>query len=195
MGWIVAGVETRVTYKNTKLSRNGMLSLISHRDRNVELLVPPGPYRFKDFVELESWLSTPIGRLSKDVAECMAEADAATDAVEDAPESPETRYFQEVSDTIRMMGDRGDLVFYTQLNLDFMTASMGVYKAGFENNVPARLVGGFIADGADRYRSNPILGVLYLEESRKNIPRLWPEVREPALQNLLAQLTDRKGKA
>jgi hypothetical protein len=177
MGWIAAGVETRVTYKNTKLSRNGMISLISHRDRNVELHVPRGPHRFKDFVELEQWFTTPMGKLSKD----MAEADAAAMDAGDMPESPETRYAQEVDDCIRMMGELGDIALHAQLNPDFMVASYEVYKVGFECNVPARQVGGFIAEAAAGYQSSPSVGVKLLEHTRDRIPQLWTETKKSAL--------------
>ena len=176
MGWIAAGVESRANYKNTKFSRKGMISLISHRDRNVELLIPPGPHRFKDFAELEQWFATPKGRLSKDMAECMAEAEAATDLVRDVPRSPEAQYFEEVNDCIRTMGDRGDVALHAQLHPDFMAASFEVCKAGFQCNVPAKHVGGFIAEAADSYESNPSVGIKLLEHTIDRIPQLWPEI-------------------
>lgn len=194
MGWLAAGVVTTDGYRNTKLFRDSMLCVVWFRDNNIELLSPPASRRFKDFVELEQWLATPKAQLLSDMAECMAEADKATPAVEDAPESPEMTYFQEVNDCIRMMGDRGDLALYAQLYPDFMAASVEVYKAGFECDVPARLVGGFIADAAASYQSNPSLGILCLEYTRNRIPQLWPGVREPAAQNLLAQSMDKEGK-
>ena len=58
MGWVAAGVDTRDGYRNTKLFRNGIISVVWYKDENVELLDPPGPHRFKDFVELETWLTT-----------------------------------------------------------------------------------------------------------------------------------------
>ncbi|MGI0133442.1 MAG: hypothetical protein ACREBW_00590, partial [Candidatus Micrarchaeaceae archaeon] len=181
MGWIAAGIETQVTYKNTKLSRNGMICLISHRDRNVELYVPRGPHRFKDFVELEQWFATPIGKLSKDMAECMAEADAADTDNGDMPESPEARYAQEVDDCIRMMGKRGDIALHAQLNPDFMVASYEVYRVGFVCNVPAKHVGGFIAEAAASYQSNPRVSIKLLEHTRDRIPQIWPETKNTAL--------------
>lgn len=180
MGWIAAGIETRVNYKNTKLSRHGMISIISHRDRNVELYVPPGPHRFKNFVELEQWFATPMGKLSKDMAECMAEADAAATDTRDVPASPEALYAQEVDDCIRMMGERGDIALHAQLNPDFMTASYEVYKVGFVCNVPANHVGGFIAEAAASYQSNPVVGIKLLERTRDRIPQLWPEIKKSA---------------
>jgi hypothetical protein len=181
MGWIVAGVETRVSYKNTKLSRNGMISLISHRDRNVELHVPPGPHRFKDFVELEQWFATPMGKLSKDMAECLTGADAAATDTGDMPESPEARYAQEVDDCIRMMGEQGDIALHAQLHPDFMAASYKVCKLGFECNVPAKHVGGFIAEAAASYQSNPSVGIKLLEHTVDRIPQLWAETKKAAL--------------
>jgi len=181
MGWIAAGVESRANYKNTKFSRNGMTSLISHHDRNVELLIPPGPHRFKDFAKLEQWFATPKGRLSKDMAECMAAADAATDVAGDVPESPEAQYVEEVGGYIRMMADQGDIALHAQLYPDFMAASLEVYKAGFKCNVPARHVAGFIAEAAASYESSPSVGIELLEHTRDRIPQLWPGVKKAAL--------------
>jgi hypothetical protein len=176
LGWITAGVESRANYKNTKFSRNGMISLISHRDMNVVLLIPPGPHCFKDFDELERWFATPKGRMSKDMAECMSEADAAIDVVGDVPQSPEAQYFEEVGECIRMMGDRGDIALHAQLYPDFMAATFEVYNAGFRCNVPARHIGDFIAEAAASYQSNPSVGIELLEYARDRIPQLWPEV-------------------
>jgi hypothetical protein len=92
------------------------------------------------------------------------------------------------------MGDRGDLALYTQLNPDFMKASMEVCEVGFECNVPAMVVGEAIADAADYYHSNPKLSIEWLQETRNNIPRLWPEMTEPALPSQVTQLLDKKGK-
>lgn len=158
-----------------------MISLISHRDRNVVLLIPPGPHCFKDFDELEQWFSTPKGRMSKDMAECMAAADAVTDVVGDVPESPEAQFYEEVGDCIRMMGNRGDTALHAQLNPDFMAASFEVCMAGFKCHVPARHVGDFIAEAAASYESNPSVGIEPLEHTRDRIPQLWPEVKKAAL--------------
>lgn len=190
LGWIAAGVETRVSYKNIKFSRNGMVSLISHRDRNIELLVPRGPHLFRDFDELERWFATPTGKISKEMAECMAEADTAANAVGDVPATPETIYFQEVDDCIRMMGDRGDhaldaqlntdfmaALLYAQLNPDFMAVSFEVYMTGFRCDVPPKILGDFIGEAADTYKSNPSLGISCLEHIRDRIPQLWSSVR------------------
>lgn len=173
MGWIVSGVDTRDGYRDTKLSRDGMLSVICHRHGNVELLVPPGPHPFKDFVELEQWFATPKGKLLKDMAQCMAEADLAPDVIEELPESPESRYYVEVSDCFREMGDRGDIALYAQLNPDFLKASFEVCMAGFKCNVPVKGVAGFIAEAAASYQSDPNVGIKLLEHTKDRIPQLW----------------------
>jgi hypothetical protein len=83
-----------------------------------------------------------------------------------------------------MMGDRGALALYAQLDPEFMAASMEVLKACFECDVPVKHVGGFIAEAADSHQSNPSLGIACLEYTRDRIPQLWTKVRESALHNL-----------
>jgi hypothetical protein len=138
--------------------------------------------------------TTPKTKLLRDFMEADAEALRDDNRSSEAESGTEARYFQDVNDVIRTMGDRGDLALYAQLNPDFMKASMEVCEVGFECYVPARVVGRAIADAADHYRSNPKLSIEWLQETRNNIPRLWPEVTEPALQNQVAQLLDKKGK-
>jgi hypothetical protein len=143
MGWVAVGVITTDGYRNTKLSRGGLLSVVWYLDGNIELLAPPVPRRFKDFVELESGLASL--------------------------DSPETRYFLEVENYIREMGYYEELVLPARAVPEFRTALARVYLVGFEADTPAKVVGDLVADGASKYSSNPEMGLLFLDDVAKNL--------------------------
>lgn len=177
MGWVAAGVDTRDGYKNTKLFRRGMVSVVWYRHENVELLSLPGPHRFKNFVELERWLTTPEAKLLQDFMEADAEAMRGGEA-NAGPIDPKARYFQEVTDTIHRMGNLGTLILYSQLNFAFMEASMELCNAGFDKEVPALNVAYLIAEGTDEFQSSPALGVAYLGVVRRDLDR-YKDVKYP----------------
>jgi hypothetical protein len=104
--------------------------------------------------------------------EAMEEADNATTPIDAGAPSPEMAYFQEASDCIRALGDRGDLAIYTQLYPEFFAASVEVYRAGFECYVPATRVADLIADAAYLYQSNPNAAILCLQR----IPQQWTRI-------------------
>jgi hypothetical protein len=146
MGWVAAGVITTDGYRNTKLSRDWLISVVWCRDGNVELLAPATPHRFKDFAELERWIAEANRRNG------------------DGSSSPETRYMEEVEDFIRSTGHYYDLVLPAQTNLEFMEALIKLYKAGFQTNTPAKVIGMLTVDGANYYNRLPELGIRFLED-------------------------------
>jgi hypothetical protein len=103
-------------------------------------------------------------KLRRDVEQAMEEADNAPPYIQPEP-GTEARYFQDVDDCLRAMGDRGDLAFHTQLHPDFMKAKAEVYRAGFECYVPEVRVASVIADAAYLYPKDPSLTILVLERT------------------------------
>jgi hypothetical protein len=79
-------------------------------------------------------------------------------------------------------GLSNNLVYIKSLSLhpDFMAASYKVCKVGFECNVPAKDVGGFIAEAAASYQSNPSVGIKLLEHTVDRISELWAETKKAA---------------
>ncbi len=143
LGWVAIGVITKDGCRNTKLSRGNLLSVVWYREGNIELLAPPVPRRFKNFEELDRWLASL--------------------------ESPETRYALEAENFIREMGYYDDLVLPARIVPEFRAASARVYLAGFETKAPTKVVGALIADGASKYKLNPELGLLFLDDVANNL--------------------------
>ena len=57
MNWVAIGFETdKEGYKDLKLGKKGMETIISFRNTNVELIKPWRAEPFQDFIKLERWL-------------------------------------------------------------------------------------------------------------------------------------------
>jgi hypothetical protein len=140
----------------------------------------------------EKWRTNanPVTKLRRDLANADKQATQEKSAHSQAEAGTEARYFEDVDDAFHTMGDRGSIALYAQINPAFLKASMEVYAVGFECFVPEKQVAGFIADAAIRYTADPRVGLLYLEQYKNYIPRLWPTVTEPELQNLVTQTAD-----
>jgi len=151
MGWVAAGVITTDGYRNTKLSRDWLVSVVWYRDGNVELLAPAAPHRFGNFIELERWIAEAIMRNG------------------DGSSSLETRYMEEVENFIRSMGFYYDLVLPAQTVPEFLEALAKVYKAGFQTNTPAKVIGMIAVDGATHYNQLPEFGIRFLEGVSNNL--------------------------
>lgn len=123
---------------------------------------------------------SPTARLTLDFMKADAEAALGRPHPHSEPEpGTEARYFQDIDDVIRTMGDKGSLTIYAQINPDFLKASLEVCEVGFECSAPERLVASSIADAAVGYLSDKNLGLRLLELSRDLIPKLLPQ-EEPA---------------
>lgn len=159
MGWVASGTVTADGYRNTKLSRDGMSTVVWYKDQNIELLDPPTTKRFQDFVELERWLATD------------------TDS---EPDTPEMAYMRKVDDCIRALGYYDELVLPAQTFEPFLAACALVYKAGFETGAAPKLVGMHIAEGANKFDHNAEFGVLYLQNIAKGLRKPKTPTPEPA---------------
>jgi Zn ribbon nucleic-acid-binding protein len=151
MGWVAAGVVTTDGYRNTKLSRGWLVSVVWYRDENVELLAPAAPHRFDDFTDMERWIALTNKRNGDEIS------------------SPETRFMEEVEDFIRSMGRYYGLVLPAQTIPEFLEALTRVYKAGFQTNTPAKVIGMLTIDGANHFNQHPEYGVRFLEEVANNL--------------------------
>ena len=109
---------------------------------------------------------SPTARLVLEFRKADAEAALGGQEVYSEPEpGTEARYWQDVHDAIHMMGDKGTLTIYSQLNTDFLKASMEICETGFAYAVPEKTIAGAIADAAVKYQSNPNSGIRYLEQA------------------------------
>ena len=76
---------------------------------------------------------------------------------------------EEVEDFIRSMGRYYDLVLPTQTIMEFLEALAKVYKAGFQTNTPAKVIGMLAVDGANEYNHDPESGISFLERVANNL--------------------------
>lgn len=83
--------------------------------------------------------------------------------------SPEARYIREVNSFIQEVDHFDDMVFPAQKDKAFMAASANVYLAGYQTNSSPKVVGALIADGAHKYKTNPQLGIFFLNKVAKDI--------------------------
>jgi Zn ribbon nucleic-acid-binding protein len=147
MGWAAAGVIAADGYPNTKFSRYWLVSVVWYREGNVGVLAPAVPHRFNDFVELERWIVEDNMRNGGETS------------------SPEIRYMEEVADFIRSTGHYYDLVLPAQTTLEFTEVSIKVYKAGFQTNTSAKVIGLLFLDGANYFNKDPESGICFLESA------------------------------
>lgn len=118
------------------------------------------------YAEKEPWME----QLRRDMEQAMEEADNAPPYIQPEP-GTEARYFQDVDDCIRAMGERGDVAFHTRLHWDFAKASLEVYRTGFECYVPEVRVASVIADAAYLYPKDPSLTISVLERTTQQWAR------------------------
>jgi len=71
---------------------------------------------------------------------------------------------KKVEDFIRSTGHYYDLVLPAQTILEFMEALIRVYKAGFQTNTSAMVIGMLVVDGANHYERLPEFGLRFLED-------------------------------
>lgn len=83
--------------------------------------------------------------------------------------SPEATYIREVNDYIRAVGYYDTLVAPALNHEAFMKAVANVYLSGYRSNASIKVVGALIADGANKYKSDRALGILFLDKVATNM--------------------------
>lgn len=83
--------------------------------------------------------------------------------------SPEATYIREVNDYIRAVGRYDSLVAPALDHEAFMKAAANVYLSGYRSNASIKVVGALIADGANKYKSDRALGILFLDKVAANM--------------------------
>lgn len=84
-------------------------------------------------------------------------------------DSPEATYIRQVNDFIYSVGHFESLVRPALLNKVFSKALLNVYMTGFWCNSSPKVVGALIADGANKFKTNSELGILFLDNVAKNM--------------------------
>lgn len=149
MNWVASGTFVdEQGLRNTKLTRDGLESIIWFKDQNVGLLKPHTERRFNNYVELERWLTSQV----------------------DGPVfGDEEVYFGEIEAFLRSCGYYEDIVLPAQCFEDFLKASRRVYRAGYKGKQSAQVVGALVADAANKFNVNPEFGLTFLRVLEKKI--------------------------
>ena len=84
-------------------------------------------------------------------------------------DSPEANYIRQVNKFIYSVGHFENLVKPALQNNTFSKALSNVYLTGFWCNSSPKVVGALIADGANKFKTNPELGILFLDNVAKNM--------------------------
>lgn len=83
--------------------------------------------------------------------------------------SPEANYIREVNNYIVSVGYFNTLVEPASKNEGFSNALSNVYLTGYSCNSSPQVVGALIADGANKFKFNTQIGILFLNNVAKNM--------------------------
>lgn len=153
MNWIAVGrVEDADGYKNVKLARNGMEAVISFQNKNVELVYPPHSAPFKDFIELERWIT----KLEED------------DINEEELDDEELNYYEEINRITASYGFYEPLLELQGTDPEFCIASMDLHKTGYETGKSPRSVAALTVEAVHEYKKNRELSIIFLQTLAEN---------------------------
>lgn len=82
--------------------------------------------------------------------------------------SPEAEYINDVIEFMRSVNYYDELVLPAQEDEAFMAASANVYWAGYQAGTSPKVIGALVSDGANKFKSNPQFGILFLDKVAKN---------------------------
>jgi hypothetical protein len=102
-------------------------------------------------------------------AQVKEESDELFKSVKLDSNSPEATYIREVNEFMRSTGYYDSLVVPALKHEGFMKALTNVYLAGYSTSSSAKVVGALIADGANKYKSNPEFGLVFLDKIATNM--------------------------
>jgi len=115
------------------------------------------------------------------------EAEGLFKSFESDPDSSGAVYIQQVNDFIRSTGYYDSLVLPAQRQADFIRASANVYVAGYQTDSSPKVVGALIADGANKYRLDRQLGVVFLNKAAASMRKRYGEA--PSMDNKASSIT------
>ena len=108
-------------------------------------------------------------------AKAKVEADELFQTFETDPGSSGGAYIQQVKDFMRSSGYYDSLVSPAQRHSDFLRAAANVYVAGYQTSSSPKVVGALITDGANKYKSDPSVGVTFLNKVATNMRKRHDE--------------------
>lgn len=147
MNWVAIGrVPSNDGYKNLKLTRDGMVAIISFKNGNVELIEPSHETPFKDFIELERWIATE-----------------AQDSINDE----EGMYYNSVNDFMKLHGYYEPFLELQVTDKEFFIASMKVLEAAYLSGQSEKVIGALIMDSVKNYEQNRELAIVFLQKLKE----------------------------
>jgi hypothetical protein len=143
LGWRAAGsIKDPSGFRNTRLVRGNYESIILFREQEVRLTKPEAEYLFKDYDELEEWLS-----------EYEREAQE---------EDPEILYYRAIDSYVRSVGYYEPLLELQGTDEEYCIAVMKTHKAAYLANVPAKIAGALTLDSVKHYYQNRDFALVFL---------------------------------
>lgn len=145
LGWRAAGsIKDPSGFRNTRLVRGNYESIILFREQEVRLTKPEVEYRFKDYVELEQWL---------------------TEHERDAQEKdPEILYYRAIDSYVRSVGYYEPLLELQGTDEEYCMAVMKAHKAAYLANVPEKIAGALTLDSVKHYYQNREFAFVFLRK-------------------------------
>lgn len=149
MNWVAIGrIRDDDGYRNIILARDGAKAVISFQNKNVELLEPKRDEPFKDFLELERWLSKKE---------------------QESSDSHELKYYEAVNAFINSQGFYQPFLELQGTDKEYCIASMKMHKAGYLAGQSAKVVGALTLDSIKQYEDNRELSILFLQAVEKEL--------------------------
>lgn len=143
LGWRAAGsIKDPSGFRNTRLVRGNYESIILFREQEVCLTNPEVEYPFKDYDELEEWLS-----------EHEREAQE---------KDPETLYYRAIDSYVRSVGYYEPLLELQGTDEEYCIAVMKTHKAAYLANVPEKIAGALTLDSVKHFYQNREFALLFL---------------------------------
>lgn len=144
-GWRAAGsIKDPSGFRNTRLVRGNYESIILFREQEVRLTKPEAEYPFKDYDELEEWIS-----------EYEHEAQE---------KDPEILYYRAIDSYIRSVGYYEPLLELQGTDEEYCIAVMKTHKAAYLANIPEKIAGALTLDSVKHYYQNRDFALVFLRK-------------------------------
>lgn len=145
LGWRAAGsIKDPSGFRNTRLVRGNYESIILFREQAVRLTKPEADYQFKNYDELEVWLS-----------EYEREAQE---------KDPEILYYRAIDSYVRSAGYYEPLLELQGTDEEYCITVMKTHKAAYLAKVPEKIAGALTLDSVKHYYQNRDFALVFLRK-------------------------------
>lgn len=88
---------------------------------------------------------------------------------ESVPAGSQQAYYLSLEEWLKSVGHYEKVLELQGTDRQFCTESLMLYKAGWEARESEKVVGGFVAESAHRYRQNPEYGLIFIQALREEL--------------------------